>query len=637
VKKFNSLDELETTRKKVDSKFKDGMPTYLTDYFDKEFDRITLSASYKAAAVARYSHTDAERYEYKKKKEEEFWEKNDYEIVKSFKAGPTEFNMSFKEPVRNPIQPEERDLSPEELRVLVKLCENDLYLFAIRYFPHYLKRPSSKLHRFLYLTLSRDLNKYAKGVKWAIAAPRANAKSTLVSGIFPIWCLCYEKKQFIILLSDTLSQAEDFLYDIKQELEFNEKLKRDFPKVTGKGPIWRTNEIVTNNTLKILALGTGQKIRGRKFGVHRPDLVIGDDIENSDMVRSEVQREFIRYEWFNKEVIFAGGEEGSSTDFFIVGTSIGKLALLNALLDPDQYPEWKGMRFRAVEKFHDLEADELWEQWTTIYKDRFDPERKDHAREFFEKNKELMLKGAIVLWPDGDPYYGLMEYKLSNLSGFLCEKQNEPVDTSKVYVTEKELHFAYFNVDNRISQSIERGIDRGLVFGALDPSLGKKSKKGDFSVIITIVRDPVTGLIFVVDIDMKRRSVDQQIADVLKFHEKYRYKLFAVETNAFQYVVADSMRKLSKETGAYIPIEEIINYQDKKMRIEGIVPFLKDGTIMFDTVKKKANNMYARGIEQICTFTGEGEEEDDVPDALEMAFRIAKAPAYRMITKSTRR
>lgn len=73
------------------------------------------------------------------------------------------------------------------------------------------------------------------------------------------------------------------------------------------------------------------------------------------------------------------------------------------------------------------------------------------------------------------------------------------------------------------------------------------------------------------------------------------------------------------------------------MRIEGIVPFLKDGTIMFDTYKKKQNSMYARGIEQICTFTGEGEEEDDVPDALEMAFRIAKAPAYRMITKSTRR
>jgi hypothetical protein len=73
------------------------------------------------------------------------------------------------------------------------------------------------------------------------------------------------------------------------------------------------------------------------------------------------------------------------------------------------------------------------------------------------------------------------------------------------------------------------------------------------------------------------------------------------------------------------------------MRIEGIIPFIKDGTIMFDMTKKKANSMYARGIEQICTFTGEGDEEDDVPDALEMAFRIAKAPSYRMITKPTRR
>lgn len=637
MKKFNSLEELEAERTELGKKFNGDLPSYLVDYFDKEVERLATNERFKNVAIERYKHTPEERYAYKQKKTEEFWEENDYEIIKSLRTVPDEFKLSFDEPVRNPIPDEERDLTPEELRVLVKLCENDLYLFAIRYFPHYLKRPSSRFHRFLYGTLVREINKYNKGVKWAIAAPRANSKSSIVSAVFPIWCICYEKKQFIVELSDTLSQAEDFLYDIKQELEMNEKLKRDFPRAVGKGTVWRTNEIITNNNIKMLALGTGQKIRGRRFGIHRPDLVIGDDIENSDMVRSEVQRDFIRYEWFNKEVLFAGGEEGSATDFFIVGTSIGKLALLNALLDPEQYPEWKSQRFRAVEKFHDPEADPLWEEWEKIYKNRFDETRKEHSLEFFEKNKELMLKGAVVLWPEGDPYYSLMEYKISNPSGFLCEKQNEPVDLSKVYVTEKELHFAYFHIDKKIADCVERGKSRGLVFGALDPSLGKKSKKGDYSVIVTVVRDPVTGIIFVIDMNVKRRSVEEQIEDVMKMHETFKYKLFAIETNAFQYVVADNLRKASKETGVYVPIEEIINYQDKKMRIEGIIPFIKDGTIMFDMTKKKGNNMYARGIEQICTFTGEGDEEDDVPDALEMAFRIAKAPSYRMITKPTRR
>jgi len=105
------------------------------------------------------------------------------------------------------------------------------------------------------------------------------------------------------------------------------------------------------------------------------------------MVKSEVQRHFIRHEWFNKEVLFVGGEEGSATDFFIVGTSLGKEALLNALLDSDQYPEWKSQRFRAVEKFHDAEVDELWQQWKQIYKDRFNPNRKDDA------SRSLMVIG----------------------------------------------------------------------------------------------------------------------------------------------------------------------------------------------------------------------------------------------------
>jgi len=636
MKKFNSLEELEEERKRLSEKFGGDLPDYMVDYFDKEQTTFEQQKLFKDIAVARLSHSPAERANYGKEKEKEFWEQNDFEIVKSLRKVPDEYKFSFDEPVRNPIQPEERELTPEEIQVLIRLCENDLYLFAIRYFPHYLKKPSSTFHRFLYGTLVRDTNKYPKGVKWAIAAPRGNAKSSIVSGVFPIWCICYEKKRFIIELSDTLSQAEDFLYDIKQELELNEKLKRDFPRATGKGAVWRTNEIITNNNIKMLSLGTGQKIRGRKFGIYRPDLIIGDDIENSDMVRSEVQREFIRYEWFNKEVLFVGGEEGSSTDFFIVGTSIGKLALLNALLDPEQYPEWKSRRFRAVEKFHDPEADALWTQWGEIYKNRFDHERKEHAKEFFEKNKEVMLKGASVLWPEGDPYYGLMEYKLSNPSGFICEKQNEPVDLSKVYLSEGDLHFAYFNMDKKIHDAIERGRQKGYVYGALDPSLGKRSKKGDFSVILTGVRDPVTGIVFVIDIDMKRRSVDDQIVDIIKHHEKFKYKLFGIETNAFQYVVAENLRKASREYQMDVPIEEIINYQDKKLRIEGIVPFIKDGTIMFDMERKKRNQMYARGIEQICSYTGEGDEEDDVPDALEMMFRIAKVPSFKPLFRTAR-
>ena len=633
--KFKSLEELQEEKERLDKEYESGLPDYLIEYFDKAELKLLDKEYFKNISIAKAEKSFEDRKKYKEEQDERFWEENDAEIVKVPRTVPSEFKYNFSEPPRAEERvDQERDLSLEELKVLAKLCENDLYLFAIRYFPHYLKKPSSQLHKFLYSTLARDVNKYSRGVKWAIAAPRSNSKSSIVSGIFPIWCLCFKKKKFILMISDTLSQAEDFLYDIKQELEFNEKLLRDFPEVCGKGPLWRTNEIITRNGIKILTLGTGSKVRGRKYGVHRPDLMIGDDIENNEMVRSEALRNSVR-EWFNKEVLFAGGERGSSTDFFVVGTSIGKYALLNALLDPNQYPEWQSRRFSSVKKESD--AYDLWSKWEEMYKDRFNVNRKEDAEKFFEDNKEEMLRGTEVLWPEGDPYYDLMVYKITNPSGFLCEKQNLPVDLTKLLVKEEELHFEYFNQNKRVIESIDRGVKRKLIFGALDPSVGKKSTKGDFSVILTLIRDPDTGYLYVIDIDMKRRSVDDQIDAILKAHQLFGYRIFGVETNAFQYVIAEMLRKKSRELGIYVPVEEINNYQDKKMRIEGIVPFLKDGTIVFDKHKKNTNKTYAAAIEQITTYTGEGDEHDDVLDVLEMCFKLAKSPKFKLLTRQAKR
>ena len=72
------------------------------------------------------------------------------------------------------------------------------------------------------------------------------------------------------------------------------------------------------------------------------------------------------------------------------------------------------------------------------------------------------------------------------------------------------------------------------------------------------------------------------------------------------------------------------------MRFESIVPFLKDGTIVFDSEKNRTNQMYNLGIEQICTFTGEQDSDDDSPDCLEMAFRIAQKPKFKLLTNQNR-
>ena len=532
--------------------------------------------------------------------------------------------------IQHNIDAKEEALSLDEIEVIKDICSEDLYLFAIRYFSHYLKKPSSDFHKFLYELVSTKLNQKDRkeGIKYAIAAPRGGAKSSIISLIVPIWCMAYDKKRFIVIISDTAKKAEGFLADIKRELRFNAKLCRDFPELTGKGPIWRANYIETVNGISVLALGTGNNIRGERVSTERPDLVLGDDLENSEMLRSLSQRTYVRFQWFNKDVLPVGGEEGTITDFFIVGTILGKDSLLNALLDPQEYPEWESKRFSAVIEFS---TSPLWETWAELYKNRFNDNRKEDAFKFFTVHKEEMLRGTKVLWPEGESYYRLMIHQLSDPSGFITEKQNSPVDITKIMIVEDQLHWENFMMDTNVISTIRS--KRNPIFGALDPSLGKKAMVGDFSCIITLLRDLKTGYMFVLDIDISRRSVEEQIEAVIFNHRDFNYKLFAVETNAFQQVVADNIRAVSKITGSYVPIVELQNYSDKKMRIEGIIPFLSDGTVVFDTYKYNNNQEYRLGVEQICSFTGEADTHDDCPDALEMCMRIAKKPKFRTLTK----
>lgn len=523
--------------------------------------------------------------------------------------------------MNNPSNGVEQTISPELIK---EVCATRLDAFAQYYFPHYLKKPMSPLHRYLYKVLSKAIIEN-KPTKRVVVAPRGNSKSSVVSTIFPLWCICYGYEKFIIMVSDTANQAEAFLLNVKDELESNERLRKDFPEATGEGKMWRKEEIITKNGVRVLTLGSGSKIRGRMVGSNRSGLILFDDIENSEDVISPTRRDFLRYDWFNKDVQFAGGE---NTKMIIVGTILGKDALLNAIRDPNQYPDWDSKIFKAVYQFSDSP---LWEDWKKLIRNSIDPNRIETAKKFFEDHKEEMLDGVKVLWPEGDPYYNLMLDKLRDESAFLAEKQSNPIDYTKIIVPFDQITFVDFMEDKYL-----QCLNRCHFFAALDPSLGKKSKRGDNSVIMVAGRDSKSGIIFICEIYRGRISVDAQIDLLIKLHGKYKFSKVACETNMAQFVIAENIRKKSRELGVYIPLIEVYQHHDKKMRFEGIAPFLKDGTVVFDTREYKSNPVYKDSVDELTTFTGLGDLHDDVADACVLVFDVAKAPKFKLLTRQTR-
>lgn len=495
-----------------------------------------------------------------------------------------------------------------------KLAAIDLGFFGRAYLPHYFSRPSPAFHQDLDVLwmdgvlkhLNPIVDKKAinreKGCKRVTAAPRGHAKSTNLTFKDSLHAILYEYKHYTLIISDTSGQAIGFLDAITEEIEDNEAILADFGNL--RGGVWRDDVIVTKTNIKIQALGAGQKVRGLKHKQWRPDLIILDDIENDENVRTPEQRKKL-YNWFTKAVSKAGD---TYTDFVYIGTLLHYDSLLAKVL---KNPGFRGKKYKAVLSFS---ISPLWDKWEKIYIDLSNDNHEADALKFFEEHRAEMLVGTEVLWEDKLSYYNLMCSKIEDgEAAFNSELQNEPIDPNDC--TFNEEWFDYYN-----PHEIDFRLPQFRFYGFLDPSLGK-NKTSDFSAIETAALDTKTGYMYDVDADIERRHPDVIINDVLEktkwLKKTYgkKYAKFGIETNQFQWFLKEQIAKESARRGIYLPITEVNQTSDKVGRIQSLQPDIKNKYL-------KLNKQHKRLIEQLKFFPMG--DHDDGPDALEGCRSLAK-------------
>lgn len=491
-----------------------------------------------------------------------------------------------------------------EQRERVKRSATDLEFFGRTYFPHYISSAPSKLHKYFcdrYPKMIFAARDTGLGDKEADAAPRGNAKSTWTSFILPLWCAAYKYRKFPLILSETATQAEDFIQFIKLELESNERLKQDFPALVGDGPVWRSDTIITRNGVKIRGAGSGQKLRGMRHGSTRPDLVIGDDLENDEAVESQDQRKKLE-KWFFKALMKIGQKD---TIYIVVGTILHYDSLLSDLL---QKPGWKGVKFRAIIKYSESK---LWERWEQIFTDITvgKQEAEDAADAFYRDNEAEMLAGTEVLWPEVENYYYLMKMRVSDGPAYFdSEKQNEPINPDDCLF--KDEWFMFWDED-------EVDLAGCPHYGVVDPSLGKKAKGRDPSAVLGgRVKKMDGGKIIYLDIaDIEKRHPDKIITDILTYHKRDPFELFGCESVQFQEYFAGNIEKTAHALGVTLNVVEIRSVSDKFLRIQKLQPWIKNGWIRFH------KNMITL-LNQLKFFPKA--DHDDGPDALEMLCSLVE-------------
>jgi predicted phage terminase large subunit-like protein len=465
------------------------------------------------------------------------------------------------------------------------------------FLPSYFTRPFSTFHHWL-TELLQDLHAQ-RGSRWALVAPRGSAKSTWISLAYPLWAALNRYERYILLLSDTQSQARLLLEAIKRELEDNRLLATAYPDAVGQGRPWGQDRIRLANGVVVEALGTGAKIRGRRNRAERPTLIIVDDPENDSHISSSLQRQRT-WSWFHRAVVNAGTP---TTNLLVLGTALHRDCLVLRLT---RTPGWRSRPFQAIEE--QPTNTDLWEQWQALYQDYDDPDYEAKALAFYETHRDAMQAGARVLWPEHESLYTLMCLKATiGPAAFGSEKQGNPVNPEQC-----EWDDSYFDYPGFWFEQWPQHLEITTI--GLDPSKGTDAKTGDYSAFVRLGRDAQDYLYC--EADLKHRPTPQIVADGIEHLRQFRPEGMAVETNQFQQLLVAEFQIMARQEGVHPPIYELNNQTNKQVRIRRLGTYLAQRKLRF-----KSHSPGTRLLLQQLRDFPVG-DHDDGPDALEMALRL---------------
>jgi predicted phage terminase large subunit-like protein len=416
----------------------------------------------------------------------------------------------------------------------------------------------------------------------AIAAPRGHGKSTAVSHAYALASFLFRDRSFGVLVSDTETQAVNFLNDIKADLMDNSDLIELF-QIKGFIKDSQTDIIVEFQDgvqFRIMVRGSEQRVRGLKWNQKRPDIIICDDMESDEQVQNKDRREKFR-KWFNGALLPCRAKHGIVR---VVGTVLHLDSLLNRLLPEDsakssiveplktysrlKNPTWKAIRYRA----HNEDFSALL--WPEMY-----------SEEFFRSRKDDMTQQGI-------PEVYSQEYL------------NYPIDESTAFFKRDDFYeIPKFELDR-----IRDGEKRVNYYAAIDFAISTR-ERSDWSVIAIAAIDD-RGMMNLVDLRRGRWDALEIIDEMFSVEKKYHPEIFAVERGTIEKALGPSLRAEMGVRNSYLKLKPLTPTKDKQSRARGIQARLRSGGIRFD----KGASWYSDFEDEMVRFPKA--RHDDMVDAV---------------------
>lgn len=477
---------------------------------------------------------------------------------------------------KNSEQPSLNNLTRKDIvRLCKKYWETDRnklrqYLLAIfkrreniHLFGWFIARPYFPLETPPFHKEILDLISNKDNRRVGVIAPRGHAKSTTVDMTYPLWAGCFEQEEFIVIISDTYTQAAEFINALKDEFENNPKIKWLFGNM--KGDDWQDGEFVLGNGIKYAAKGSGMKIRGIRHRHTRPTLMIFDDIENDENIKSAEQRQKL-YHWFTKAAIPALARGGRAV---VIGTILHFDSLVNKVMkQQDIFKSWQTRVFYAITTDEDGTEHALWPEHRSL-----------------EKLKSMRDN------PNDQEFVGSI--------AFAQEYQHKPFSEEDAIVKPDWIK------ECEPSQAPDEYSRQARVL-TVDPAASERQTADPTAMIVADLG--ADGNVYVRAIRNQRTSPSITAETIQNLYETYQPQVVGIEQGALGLVFRDLL--------AGLPVIGLKPDKDKVRRLLAVSRFFEAGKVFL--VKDIQNGQALR--EQLIEFP-KG-THDDMVDAIVYAIRM---------------
>lgn len=428
----------------------------------------------------------------------------------------------------------------EELEEIHLACMDSTPVMAKIFFPHSFKRPFSKDHDKVFKVLD-DSSKRLK----ALALPRGYGKTTTVCKPFLGRRVLYRQVKYVLYISCTITKAARDVKNFATELTGNTDIKKAFGNLQGNQWAENSGVIETSTGILIEALGAGSQIRGKLYNDQRPDLIIVDDLEDPEAVRSDDRRQYLK-EWFFADLLGAIDQE--VTEVLLIGTILADNSLLADLINESK---------ETAEDEEDIELtiSDKAELFTTLRLEAFDDNLKSNWPEYMSDEKIAAKYRAYE--------------KRGLLDILFREYRNLPI--ASVTALYKKEYFKTYKDTPEFNKTCENVV-------IVDPAKTLHVTSA-YTAIVGWGFDGQHNKLYFRDCVNRRMTPDDTYKEACDMADRINARVIAVKVTSLNLYITYPFQTYMKTRSRYYELVEIKERGDKDERIGSMVSFYKIGVV----------------------------------------------------------